>query len=279
METIKKNQFIDLSIPLGNDSVEPIAPKIKYINHKKGAKLLILGSLLSKSSLLKTISNLIAHIFNKDKVTIYNFPSEEGLAWEHVKAGTHAGTHLDAPWHFGSSCEGKRSRTIDEIPLHWCYGYGVVLNLLHKKAGSLILVNDLKQALKSINYSISPGNIVLIMTGADKHHTQNNYLNAHPGISREATLWLLEKGVKIIGTDGWGFDRPFKKMIKDYQNTKDNRHLWPGHFAGREKEYCHIESMTNLDKLPPTGFKVICFPVKISKASAGWVRAVAILEE
>jgi hypothetical protein len=50
--------------------------------------------------------------------------------------------------------------------------------------------------------------------------------------------------------------------------------------VGRKKEYCHIEKMANLDKVPkPFGFKVACFPVKISKAGAGWCRAVAILEQ
>jgi kynurenine formamidase len=35
----------------------------------------------------------------------------------------------------------------------------------------------------------------------------------------------------------------------------------------------------NLEQLPSTGFTVSCFPVKIERASAGWTRAVAILEE
>ncbi len=38
------------------------------------------------------------------------------------------------------------------------------------------------------------------------------------------------------------------------------------------------EKMPNLDKLPPHGFKVSCFPIKILKAGAGWVRPVAIIE-
>jgi kynurenine formamidase len=35
----------------------------------------------------------------------------------------------------------------------------------------------------------------------------------------------------------------------------------------------------NLDKLPPTDFKVALFPIKIKRASGAWCRAVAILEE
>ncbi len=40
-------------------------------------------------------------------------------------------------------------------------------------------------------------------------------------------------------------------------------------------EYYQIEKLTNLDKLPAFGFSVSCFPIKISRASAGWIRAVA----
>ena len=51
-------------------------------------------------------------------------------------------------------------------------------------------------------------------------------------------------------------------------------------FHGKDKEYCHIENLTNLDKIPePFGFKVAVFPVKIEKAGGGWVRAVAIIDE
>jgi kynurenine formamidase len=37
--------------------------------------------------------------------------------------------------------------------------------------------------------------------------------------------------------------------------------------------------MANLDQLPSTGFKVAVFPIKIERGSAGWTRAVAILED
>ena len=40
-----------------------------------------------------------------------------------------------------------------------------------------------------------------------------------------------------------------------------------------------MEKLGNLHALPDHGFTVACFPVKIHRASAGWVRAVAIIEE
>ena len=66
----------------------------------------------------------------------------------------------------------------------------------------------------------------------------------------------------------------------EYLREGKKEKLWAAHFAGREKEYCHIENLNNLDKIPmPYGFKVAVFPIKIENAGGGWVRAVAIIED
>ncbi len=95
-------------------------------------------------------------------------------------------------------------------------------------------------------------------------------------MGREATLYLLEKGVRITGTDAWSWDAPFEFTAKRVAETGDYSLVWEGHKAGRERAYCHIEKLHNLEALPPTGYTVACFPVKIRGASAGWTRAVAI---
>jgi len=253
----KKVTIIDLSVPIENFATESWPPEITYWNHREGAKSL--GHPLGLKA--------------------DDFPEGMGLAWEKLTLITHAGTHLDAPWHFGPKVGGEPAKTIDQIPLAWCYSDGVVLDLRHKKANESITVDDIKAALAKINYAIKPYDIVLIMTGADKYLEHPDYVNMNPGMSREATLWLIDQGVKIIGVDGYGYDKSFAQMGKEYK-AGDKGALWPGHFAGREKEYCHIEKLMNLDKIPkPYGFKVAVFPIKIAKASAGWARPVAILVE
>jgi kynurenine formamidase len=273
-------KLIDLSVPLDNSPVEPEPARIKYLDHKQGANLLGLASLISSKSIFSTLKNLVLYFLGISKITARNFPDGIGLAWEEIKADTHTGTHLDAPYHFGPVSEGKLSKTIDKIPLEWCYGDGVVLDFRNKLPGEFINMVEIDQALQKINYKLKQGDILLLMTGADKYWGKKNYFFSHAGLTRDATLWIVKQGVKIIGTDGYGLDRPFKNMLNDYLREKDNSCLWPAHFAGRVKEYCHIEKMANLDKIPkPFGFKVICFPIKIRKASAGWVRPVAIIEE
>lgn len=249
-------KIIDLSDTLANDTVEPLNHKIVYRSHEEGAQQ-------------------AASLFGLE---VNDFP--EGKAWtlEEIELCTHSGTHVDAPYHFWPESEGKPAKTIDEVPLEWCYGDGVVLDFSHRKAGDLITPEDIKASLEKINYNLKPLDLVFIRTDVWKKFGEPGYQNLHPGMSEEATLWLVEKGIKMMGIDAWGWDRPFNVMAEEYKGGVKGK-LWAAHYAGAKKEYCHIEKMTNLDKLPPFGFKAACFPVKIKKASAAWTRAVAILEE
>ncbi len=204
-----------------------------------------------------------------------------GLGWavDTLTLSTHAGTHVDAPWHYSPVSEGKKARTIDEMPLEWFYGDGVVLDMRHKPRGNAVTVDDLQEALKKIGYTLKPGDIVLIQTGADKYWGTPEYFDAGCGMTKESTLWLIERGIRVMGTDAWGWDRPFWAIREEFQKTGDQSIIWGGHYAGIEKEYCHIEKLANLDRLPqPFGFKIACFPIKIIGGSAGWSRVVAILQ-
>ena len=93
--------------------------------------------------------------------------------------------------------------------------------------------------------------------------------------TRASTLWLIDRGIRVMGIDAWGWDRPFGLMVEELKRGVKGR-VWEAHYAGKEKEYCHIENLANLDMIPkPFGFKVAVFPIKIERASAGWCRAVA----
>jgi len=254
-------KLIDLSVAIEHESIsERWPPKIRYSpHHREGAEEM-------------------RQRFGIDPKDL-SYSAGLGWAYEELTMITHTGTHLDAPWHYHPVSEGKVARTIDEVPLEWCYSDGVVLDLRHKKPGELMMVDDLKEALERIDYEIKPYDIILLMTGCDKKLGSMDYFE-QPGMGRDSTLWLLERGVKIVGIDAYTLDRAFKNMAEDYKRTGDGRIIWPAHFAGITKEYCHIEKLANLDKIPrPYGFKVACFPIKIAKASAGWVRVVAITEE
>jgi kynurenine formamidase len=201
----------------------------------------------------------------------------KGPGFEEVTAITHCGTHVDAPWHYAPTSEGRPARTIEQCPLEWFFSDGVVLDLRHKQAGERIEVEDLETALAAVGYGLKPLDIVMLMTGCDKHLGTPAYFD-QPGMTRDSTLWLLAQGIKVIGIDAYGFDRKFEDMATEFRDTGDAAKLWEAHFAGIEREYCQIEKLVHLDRLPrPTGFKVACFPIKVERGSAGWCRAVAFV--
>ena len=121
--------------------------------------------------------------------------------------------------------------------------------------------------------------IVLIRTGRDKFNGTKQFAEVGTGMSKEATEWLIDQGIRVMGIDQWGWDLPMRYMIQKAKESGNRDLFWQAHLVGREKEYCHIEQLVNLGALPPTGFKVCVFPLKIVGASAAPARVVAILNE
>ena len=133
--------------------------------------------------------------------------------------------------------------------------------------------------LKRINHTLKPLEIVLMNTRAGSRYGEDDFIDSGCGMGLAATMWLLERGVRVVGTDGWSWDAPFSATKKRIAEGGDPSIIWEGHRAGRQIGYSHMEKLSNLESLPGDGFMVSCFPVKIHRASAGWVRAVAIIEE
>jgi kynurenine formamidase len=250
--------LIDLSDCIGNDTsdFEPNPHRITYISHAEA----------------------LAQVARYGLKPEYFAP---GHAWavESVTLSTHSGTHIDAPYHYGPTSGGAPAKTIDQLPLHWFYSDGVRLDMRSKQPGDGITAADMQGELARIGYTLKPLDIVLVWTGASQYFKQPGYDQRHAGLRADATRWLVEAGVKVIGIDAWGLDRPFGVMAQEAA-AGDTRQFWESHFVGLEREYCQIEKLANLDRLPhPTGFRVSCFPYNIRGASAAWTRAVAIFEE
>ena len=98
-------------------------------------------------------------------------------------------------------------------------------------------------------------------------------------MSAAATRWLLDQGVKVVGIDAWGWDVALPVQAQQAKASRRRDLFWAAHFVGVEREYCQIERLTNLDKLPPFGFRVCAFPLKVAGGSAGPARVVALVED
>lgn len=257
------HRFIDLSIYLENEVItDPpfMRPEITYLTHKETMRE--------------------AQTFFPD-VEAEDYPGGEGFAAaETVKLSTHNGTHLDAPWHFHPTMDGgERAITIDEVPLDWCFRPGIKLDFRHLEDGHVVTAKEVEAELQRVGIELQPLDIVLVNTAAGKAVGDPNFINIGCGMGYEATMYLLEQGVRVTGTDAWSWDAPFSYTAKKVKETGDSSLIWEGHKAGRDIGYCHLEKLHNLEVLPASGFTVSCFPHKIKGASAGWTRAVAIFAE
>lgn len=211
--------------------------------------------------------------------SVDDLPDREGWAIERVRITTHNGTHLDAPYHYSQVMDGGAPAiTIDDVPLEWCLQPGVKLDFRHFGAGYVVTAADVEAELERIGHVLRPLEIVVINTAAGMRYGQQDYVTSGCGMGREATMYLLERGVRLTGTDAWSWDAPFVYTAARYARDHDASIIWEGHRAGREIGYCHLEKLHNLEGLPAEGFQIACFPVKVHAASAGWTRAVAIFD-
>jgi kynurenine formamidase len=202
--------------------------------------------------------------------------NEEGPAAERLSIGTHATTHLDAPWHYNSTIGGSPAETIDELPLEWFFGPGVVVDATQRDDGDALTREDMERGIAEAGHELSPGDIVLVHSGRDAFYHERDYMWRGPGVTGEATRWLFDSGIRVMGIDAWGWDAPLDRQAKEAIECDEPGIFWAAHQC--DLPYSQIERLTNLGALPPTGFTVACFPLKIKSASAAPARVVALLD-
>jgi kynurenine formamidase len=255
-------KIIDLSIPLANDiPADPAFQKVEidYVDHDAGAREIVAAF---------------------PGLEIEDLPDGKGWAVERVRISTHNGTHMDAPWHYHPTMDhGRRATAIDEVPLDWCVRPGVRLDFTGLADGHVVTPAEIDAELERIGYELQPLDIVVCATRAGSRFGHDDYIHAGCGFGRDATLHLVERGVRVVGTDAWSWDAPFSATLKRFERDRDPSIIWEGHKAGRDAGYCQLEKLHGLEQLPDFGFTVVCLPVKVAGASAGWTRAVALIDD
>lgn len=208
----------------------------------------------------------------------HDLPNGEGWGEERVKINTHLGTHVDAPLHYGMTCEGKPARTIGDIDVSELYCDGLVLDVREDaQRNQGISVEALQKALKANGGEVTPGCALMIRTGQERYDISQIEWYSYPGMTREGTLYLASLGAKVLGTDAVGWDRPFGVMRRVFRETGDKNQIWDAHFAGRDKEVFIVQQLDNLKSLPANGFKVAFFPMRLNRCSAAPARVVAFV--
>jgi kynurenine formamidase len=251
-------ELIDLSLPIipSPETVpEPLRTELEWTDHAGGAAQ-------------------VEAMFGVPPALLRD---SEGWATEtFTRLGTHNSTHVDAPYHYNSRIAGQPAQTIDQLPLEWFFGPGVVLDFHERADGETIEATDLEAALNAAGHELKPRDIVLVRTDGDAFYEQPDYMGRGPGVSAEGTHWLYERGVRVMGIDAWGWDRPLYLEALDALDSQQPGVFWAAHQA--DLAYSQIERLGNLRSLPSTGFTVACFPLRLVGGSAAPARVVAIVE-
>ena len=175
--------------------------------------------------------------------------------------GEHTGTHLDAPLHFV-----RGGRSIAEIPLHRFFGRLATIDARGAAADSEVSVAQLL-AFESRYGAIRDGDAVLFSFGWARfweHPTLGaSFFADWPGVSGAAAQLLVERGVRLVGSDCLSIDR-FGSA--DY----------PAHQCLLGAEVLIGENFANLDRLPPWS-SLVATPLPIEGGSGSPVRALALV--
>lgn len=195
--------------------------------------------------------------------------------WNTIHVGEHTGTHFDAPVHWVSGKDLPDNRC-DTIPAGRFVGPGCVIDVSTDVAADadFLLTPERIEAWEAEHGTIPAGAWVLLRTDWSKRTDPADFLNVHddgphsPGFRKDATELLIERdvlgvGVETVGTDAGQagmFDPPF-----------------PNHTLMHGAGKFGLASLTNLDRLPPTGSVVIAAPLKIVDGSGSPLRVLALV--
>ena len=261
-------QLIDLTRRLDPDDIEllpepmralagNVVPKVEHVRPGEGG------------------ADIMSRIFG---CTRDDLPDGEGWGDDFLRITTHLGTHVDAPLHYGSTCEGRPARTIDQIGIDELVVDAVVLDVREAaRPGEGITVEALEHAVARAG-GIPDGGGALVRTGQERYSLADPEFFRYPGMTRAGTLFLAELGARVLGTDAVGWDRPFPVMRKRFLETGDAAEIWDGHFAGRDREVFIVQQLTNLGALPDRPVRVGFFPLYLAGCSAAPARVVAFVD-
>ena len=203
----------------------------------------------------------------------------DGEGWSRenfTRFGTHNSTHVDAPYHYNSTVAGRPAQTIDELPLELFFAPGVVVDFTAKVDGDAVTAEEMAAAVAASGRELQDRDIVLVRTGRDAFYGQADYMLRGPGVTAEATRWLFKRGVRVMGIDAWGWDRPLNLQAADALARDEAGIFWEAHQC--DLPYSQIERLFNLAELPTSGFTVACFPLRLTGGSAAPARVVAIFD-
>lgn len=180
----------------------------------------------------------------------------------------HLGTQIDAPNHFI-----KEGRAMEDISLDELIVPIVVIDIKEKSKWNVDAVMSVDDILKCEGqHGAIPANACIVMnSGWEEHLKTEKYIGLDengvkhfPGISTEAAQFLIsQRDISGVGVDVISFDPGIDHEYKTHKII-----------LGADK--WALECLANLDLLPPKGATMIVGAPKVSGATGGLARVIAV---
>ena len=172
-----------------------------------------------------------------------------------ISMSSHTGTHLDVPFHFFD--DGK---TLEQVEIGRFHGPAVLVDLAAE--GALAPGTRLsRETLERHTELFRPGARILYRTGWDKRFGSGDFFEGYPSLTLEAASWIASRRIGLLGMDTPSPSEDFAEVHRV--------------LLGPEAEIIVVESLANLDQLPPA-FTLSCLPLPFRGRDGSPVRAVAI---
>ncbi len=174
-----------------------------------------------------------------------------------VQTISHIGTHIEAPYHCFPA-----GRDLAGIPLDWLIGEAVVLDLSMLAPDSVAGAAEMAAVAERAGGG-RRGDIALLLTGYAGRQEDPAFPH-RPSLTADAMAYLVERGIKLLGTDLSGLEGP-----------KTPQHL-ECHLMLLGNDIPFIENVANLAALSQPRVFVCALPIPVQGLDAFPLRVVAL---
>ena len=169
----------------------------------------------------------------------------------HIEMGTHAGTHIDSPYHISDD-----GVPVDGIPLETLIGEVSVLSI--PESFNEISIDTLQAA------GFQPGTKRLLLKTRNSRFWRDDpytFRTDFVAVNRSAATYLVEQGVELVGIDYFSIS-PLSDLKAPHEILL--------------KGGAVILENLNLLKVDPGKYQLVCLPIKLTGTDGAPVRAVLI---
>jgi arylformamidase len=182
--------------------------------------------------------------------------SDDGWNAKTLHLYSHAGTHMDAPFHFGIS-----DMTIDHINPERFFVSCYVVDLQNPPPYYEVKLADLGE----IAQLVSKGEGLLFRSGWSKYASEKLYRDGLPAISKDLAEWCVTKGISFIGVEP-----PSVADVNNIDKLTEIHHILLG------GDIIIVEGLAHLDKITQQKVQVVALPLKIKDGDGAPCRVIVL---